>query len=520
MRVKKVRLKDFKRFSDLAIQLGDDPKKIVALVGPNGSGKSSVFDGFDLFATRKQEEIRGMMMRKNVRYYLKKFYQIAGFKAEDEHQLDENAVITSDQDTYLPTSFYIRSAYRFTPRLEVSRIEKLEAVEEDHKKPRHLVDSDTRLEENYERLVGCFFSDVYGKDLTGQKWEEDNIGNLNKSLCNILDIKVASLGNPTTGEGSLYFTKGNSIKFPYENLSAGEKEVIDLILDLLVKRDIYTNSVICIDEPELHINTAIQRKLLIEMEKIVPDSCQLWIATHSIGFLRALQDDLSEKTQVIDFGNYDFDQTVTLKPIKGSRKDWQRIFETALEDLTGLLAPKKIIYCEGRPDPDNNGGEQGLDATIYNEIFFKHGDTLFVSSGGGGEIKKNSLLALKVLKKAFGTVELILLKDRDDLTDHERNQFINEDASHRMLTRHEIENYLFDKEIVKKFCQSRNVTFDETRYDSKVTDVMLQDLKPVQDDIKASCNFSEHITEFKKQLSHFITEDTTLYSELERCILN
>ena len=45
MKIKKIRLKNsYKRFSDLTIDLGDNPKRVVALVGPNGCGKSSVLD--------------------------------------------------------------------------------------------------------------------------------------------------------------------------------------------------------------------------------------------------------------------------------------------------------------------------------------------------------------------------------------------------------------------------------------------------------------------------------------------
>mgnify|MGYP002968296128 CR=1 FL=1 len=45
MRIKKITLNKYKRFHSLTIDLGENPKKIVALVGPNGCGKSSVFDG-------------------------------------------------------------------------------------------------------------------------------------------------------------------------------------------------------------------------------------------------------------------------------------------------------------------------------------------------------------------------------------------------------------------------------------------------------------------------------------------
>ena len=44
MRIKKLHLKKYKRFFDLTIDLGEDPKRVIALIGPNGCGKSSVFD--------------------------------------------------------------------------------------------------------------------------------------------------------------------------------------------------------------------------------------------------------------------------------------------------------------------------------------------------------------------------------------------------------------------------------------------------------------------------------------------
>lgn len=44
MKIKSIKLSHFRRFTDLTINLGDSPKKIIALVGPNGCGKSSIFD--------------------------------------------------------------------------------------------------------------------------------------------------------------------------------------------------------------------------------------------------------------------------------------------------------------------------------------------------------------------------------------------------------------------------------------------------------------------------------------------
>ena len=44
MRVRSLKLVDFKRFHDLTIDLTDRSTKLVALVGPNGSGKSNFVD--------------------------------------------------------------------------------------------------------------------------------------------------------------------------------------------------------------------------------------------------------------------------------------------------------------------------------------------------------------------------------------------------------------------------------------------------------------------------------------------
>lgn len=528
MRIKTIQLKDFKRFNDLTLDLNFHQKKIIALVGPNGSGKSSVFDGFEQFSTSEREKRNGMRFRKKASYFKKSFFQLIGLSSEedgDDYDSQRHVFITSDQQEYTNTSFYIRSAHRFTPRIDVTEIKTLKKVEEDEKRPKYLIDADSRLEENYERLIGGFFYEVYNKEVTGRQWSDKNIENLNNSLSGIVDISIVSLGNPTEGEGSLYFKKGTSNKFPYENLSAGEKEVVDLILDLYVKRDFYSNTVICIDEPELHLNTSIQRKLLIEIEKIIPDTCQLWVATHSIGFLRALQEDLKEKTAVIDFLGNNFDEAITLKPIFGTRKDWIRIFETALEDLTGLLAPKKIIYCEGRKDPGKNGGEQGLDAEIYNKIFeSEFPDTLFVSSGGSTEPDKYSEIALKVLNKAFDGVDILLLKDKDlhsngsPTTDEDRTIWLTENINtRRMLLRKEIENYLYDIEILTKY--KPDISKDE--YSKLVTDIKDQDVKEQDANIKKLYG-NEQISrsQFKQELSGLVTSDTKVYQELKKVIFN
>lgn len=513
MRVQTLQLIDFKRFSDLTIDLRGRPTKVIALVGPNGSGKSSVFDAFEEHgATHKGRP------GKPDSYLLKSMHEPGMLEARS-YAMQNNIKLSTDQPTLDRTSVYIRSAYRFTPRLRVDTIRSLPELEQDQNRPHLLIDTDSRLTENYERLIGRFFGEVYNKDLKGSEWVKGNIESVNKVLRRVLDIEISSLGNPVDGKGSLYFDKGVSKEFPYENLSAGEKEVLDLVLDLYVKKNVYINSIICIDEPELHLSTAIQRKLLTELVNLVPDNSQLWVATHSIGFLRALHEDMREQSSVLDFTGANFDELVCLSPILGTRADWSRIFATALEDLTGLLAPRRIVYCEGRSEPSDGGDEQGLDAEVYNTIFeLEYGETVFVSSGGGGEVARNALLAVRILGKAIKDVKLHVLNDRDEVDDVDRMVILANDPNRRMLTRREVENYLFDKDVVTALAAKLGQPFDEVRYNSLVTDIKDQNLKPVQQALQASCGFVGRVSDFKLALAQVITTDMAVFRELEAAI--
>ncbi|MBM9589727.1 AAA family ATPase [Leptospira sp. 201903075] len=525
MKVKKIILKQFKRFDDLTIDLGDKPSKIIALVGPNGCGKSSIFDAFE----EKLKDIRNFG-QEEVHYYSKSLYSSDIEKRKHQYNKHNAIQIFTDlpNNQLLRNSFYIRTAYRFSSKFNVQDIKAMPSVFEHRDEPISTISLDTRLESNYKRLLGMAYSEFFIGIKTGEQVKNELIGDINRILIKILDIEISDLGNILEKKGQLYFKKGNSLNFPYANLSSGEKEVIDIIMDLIIKSKQYDNTVICIDEPELHLNTSIQRKLLIEIEKLIPETCQLWVATHSIGFLRAIQDELKSKSQIIDFSEGDFfTGTHTINPIQFSRKNWQRIFSTALDDLTHLISPRKIIYCEGNEKKSKDGNDLGFDADVYNTIFSnKYTDTIFVSSGGNTELDKRSDIAISILNKVFKDLEILVLKDRDlasgkIATEKDRNLYLESNpANHRVLKRFEIENYLFDKEVLMKYSEGNGLNFDEFTYDQKITDILNDNVKDQLSVIKNICGIKTSINAevFKKSLAKLITEDSNIFKELEECI--
>ncbi|MCE0721842.1 AAA family ATPase [Legionella resiliens] len=490
MRIKSIKLDHFKRFSNLTISLGENPKKIIALVGPNGCGKSSIFDAIE----EKAKDFRGGSADHT---YLYKGIYLGTSDAYDRNRCIQ--IETDRGNRFNKTEVYFRSSYRFTPRISLNKISQLPGMEEDQRRPNTSSDLDNRLEENYARLIGQFFSDVYGTEESGKGWAKKNIDSLNSILERILEIRISNLGNPVENKGCLYFEKGKSKNFPYNNLSSGEKEAVDLLIDIFLKTKIFSETIFCIDEPELHLNTAIQKNLLIEIEKLVPDSCQLWIATHSIGFLNALQENLKDKTQIIDMNECDFDESIKLTPIKPTRKNWQKIFKIALEDLTGLVAPKTIVYCEGKM-------RNSLDEKILNEIFSEYHDTLFISATNKSEAIKYAGVALTILNRAFDDVQIKVLVDRDDPTINIPKESNVEVCK---LKRNEFENYLFDKEIVMKAYP--HIT--DKDYDLLCSDIINTDIKTLFDGFQKLCKEPD-LKKLKESLANSITPGTNVYNEL------
>ncbi|HZL10647.1 MAG TPA: AAA family ATPase [Prolixibacteraceae bacterium] len=393
-------------------------------------------------------------------------------------------------------------------------------------------DIDDKMEENYRRLNIKYNKYLNEQDCTPSQAKTKIIGDLNNSLMNCLDLKIESIGNIEAGEGTIYFKKADHPrKFEFNVLSSGEKEVVDILLDLYLRQDEYTDTVFIIDEPELHLNTSIQKKLLLEINNLVGQNCQIWIATHSIGFLRALQEDLKNDCQIIQFQQgIKWASTIqTLTPIKKSLSKWKEIFETALDDLTGLISPRRIIYCEGKDSPGVNGLEKGFDAKVFNNIYGEeYHDTLFISSGGNTELDQRSEIALAILTKVFSDIEILVLKDRDvssgkSNTENDRQVYLqNNPTNYRIMKRWEIENYLYDKEVLKLYCDRNSLIFNETEYDKFVTDIDNNNLKDATGRIKNYCGITTSINaeSFKLSLSNCVTKEMSVYKELEQCIFH
>ena len=449
MKIKTIQMKNFRRFTDLTIKALPKTARLVMMIGPNGSGKSSVFDALHKFKYNKGGET---FLSVNL-YYAKFGLSEEDFKDPkvEFHETDPNTPEAWKK------SVHVRSAYRndLINRFDKPTIN-VQPITQEHRFYQ-LAENDQAVVSNYNRLLNRWVemgSSYENRAKTIGTIQDKIYGELKNAINELFsdqELNLTGLGDVT--ENKIFkFNKGTSQGFSYEHLSSGEKAALDLLLDIIVFREDFNNTVFCIDEPEAHIHTKLQGPLLEELYKLIPDNSQLWIATHSIGMIRKAQDlwrENPDSVVFLDFGDekLDFDDEAIITPTSPNPNFWARTYEIALGDLAKLIAPKRIVLCESTE----------FDADCYNAIFGdNYPDTRFVSIGNCEDVEKADENLIPVIQAVTGGAETRRLRDRDEADEQEIEDNAKEGI--RTLSRRNIEGYLLDDEVLTKFCEDHSIS--------------------------------------------------------------
>ena len=442
MKIKSIQMKNFRRFTDLTIEALPKTASLVVMIGPNGSGKSSVFD-----ALLKVKNAKGGLHSVNPNDYHVKF----GTSKENyrDPEIEFHTQITQDE---WRKAVYMRSSYRndlidSTDRL-FAQVPPLMSAS----RFRRLSENDQSVGSNYSRILNLLLEHSSAKERRGEK-----VGDIQDEIYGELIIAIEELFRDPqlvlTGLGSpkdmkiFQFDKGTSHGFTYHNLSSGEKAALDLLLDVIVAKTEFDDTVFCIDEPEAHIHTKLQGPLLDQLYKLIPDNSQLWIATHSVGMVRRAQDlwrENPDSVVFLDFGreDLDFDNPEIIKPTPPDPNFWERVYEVALGDLAELVITGRTAFCES----------SGFDSECYHNIFkSRYPDLTFEPIEGKGNVIKSVKAANRALGKIAKNSRVIGIIDGDTATSGDRKRSATEGI--RILTRKTIESYLLDDEVLKKLCE-------------------------------------------------------------------
>jgi len=510
MKIKQIKLTNFKRFTELSLNNIPEESRLVVLIGPNGCGKSSVFDSFEQIGGRSKLNFQ------QDQAYLRKDPSLE-FLAE----VKTNCGDFNLQQPPEKKHFYIRSAYRIDPDFQTNQIGKKDDILGDSLRPKRLIDVDKRVQDNYERLVGSTVQGLYSGEKDGLSvsgLREELIGKVGASMKRVFDdLTLEGIGDPFTN-GQFYFTKGASKKFPYKNISAGEKGAFDIILDLIIKSQEFNDTVFVIDEPELHMHSRLQQRLLKELFDLVPDNCQLWLATHSIGFIKGaieLRKTNTNHISLFDFDDIDFDQQQTLEPIIPTPDKVRKIFSVALDDLSCMVTPSQIVFCEGSLQSATDTDKREFDSKVYN-LIFSDLDILFFSADNKAMARRAATFLTKVVTDSGAIRKIKSLVDRDLLTDDEIQAYKASDPTQKFLSRKTIENFLLDSEIIDKYCSVHGIAKEAIT--SRLSNPINDDAKAIQGAVMQQCQYAGLIEDFKLELAKQITSETKIYMSLKKDI--
>jgi hypothetical protein len=208
----------------------------------------------------------------------------------------------------------------------------------------------------------------------------------------------------------------------------------------LVQRERYTETVFYLDELDLHLNYTLQYNLVKEIcDNWLPAGCQLWTASHSLGFIQYARQ--SETACIVDLDNFDFDVPQIISPEPDSNLD---VYEIALpkEIISAILTDKKLVVTENK------------NSTWYN-LALGAKSYLFLPAQNSREV----FLTIK------GDPNMVGLRDRDFFRDDEIAQITAKYPRLKLLKYYTFENYLFHPDNLAEVITD----FDKAAYIAAIT---------------------------------------------------
>ncbi|MCU0425823.1 MAG: AAA family ATPase [Candidatus Kapabacteria bacterium] len=429
MRIQSLQLKNFKRFTDLTITNIPETAKLVLLIGGNGSGKSCVFDAFDW--AKKLHTVFMKDFAESRLYYRKQSDKLiqgrihlhGGYSIPLE---DDFASLGGGPENSVEHRFFGRSSNRIIP--EITNTANPSLIATDGDAPLSYIHNDTRFINDaflyIDTIDKALRAPVFrGEQVDVVKIFHEQIKPLNDSLNAIFGdnpkttIQVVEIQGATpTTPAKPVFRKGDAL-INYDLLSHGEKQVVILLLNFIVRKKYYEDSIIFIDEMDCHLNTALQFNLLKEIvTRWIPDTAQLWTASHALGFIDYARS--SDEAATIDFDLLDFDVPQTLVPVS---KEKVEVYDIAIpkQMLSIVLGDRRLVFCENKNDVLLN--LVGIEKTIF--VGVRDSAAVFL------HIKRDT--------------QYHSLRDRDFLTDTEIERLAKAYPQHHILRYYCFENYLY-----------------------------------------------------------------------------
>jgi ABC-type cobalamin/Fe3+-siderophores transport system ATPase subunit len=232
-----------------------------------------------------------------------------------------------------------------------------------------------------------------------------------------------------------YSFEGQS--FPIASLSSGEREVINIVFDFLLRSP--SDCIVAFDEPELHLHPELSYKL-IQTLKAIGQRNQFILCTHSPDIITASLD--NSVIFVAPFSAAGINQAIPVHENDETNEALKRLGQSI-----GIVAlGKKLVLVEG--------ATSSLDKQTYGAILRdRFPNLVLVPSGGRGVITSFETLHKHVLEKTIWGVEFFMLCDRDAVPPSRDSASIVTPRL-KVLNRYHLENYFLNEEILARVFES------------------------------------------------------------------
>ena len=240
-------------------------------------------------------------------------------------------------------------------------------------------------------------------------------------------------GPKPTSTGELEFpviTAGTS--HDLNELSSGEKEVVFGYLRTRARAA--RNSVIIVDEPELHLNPTMIRGLPALYQKHIGRALnnQIWLVSHSDVFLRTAFYDSDMELFHMAVGEREPGQNQITKI--SHKSEFDRVCIELIGDIANYRPHQPVLIVEG---------QQQFDILMLRRLF---SDTLkginVLEAGGKGQVFQRQE-SLKISALQSGQTRTIL-----SITDSDGTQTSDEDKGQYQWPAYHIENYLLEPKYI------------------------------------------------------------------------
>lgn len=234
-----------------------------------------------------------------------------------------------------------------------------------------------------------------------------------------------------------YEDEGN--RLPLSSLSSGEREVVNIVFDFLLRAP--SDCVIFFDEPELHLHPELSYRLLQTLAR-VGERNQFIFCTHSPEIISA-----SLENTVI------FVTPPRIPPINQAvvvhqDDETHHALQTLGQSIGVISLGKKLVLIEGH--------ESSLDKQTYGAILKnRFPEFVMVPVGGKGTLRSFDEIRASILNKAIWGVNFYLLCDRDAVNAFGKTSVeSNLSERIRMLPRYHLENYFLHEETLARAFQA------------------------------------------------------------------